>query len=252
MPSLSHTQTNPVPIANTELHELCSSLIGQKYYIKVRLPEKYSETNESYPVLYLLDGDHAFAMATDIVQYLIYGEHIPDMMIISPAYGSKNTPAYGGTNMRNRDLVPFPVKWTDTPPGAALYLQFLEQELKPFVTSRYRVNSADCTLAGYSFGAYFVLYTLFQKPDLFNRLIAIDGMDDRFLEMEESFSEVHSTLPVRLFVSSGEDDMSKFADKIAKRGYTGLTVEHAQLNSIGHFAVSAEGLTKGLVSVFQR
>jgi Putative esterase len=144
-------------------------------------------------VLYLLDGDHAFAMATDMVQYLIYGEHIPDLIIVSPAYGSKNTPEYGGTNMRNRDLVPFPTQWSNTPPGGANFLHFFGQELLPFVASTYRVNESDRTLAGYAFGAFFVLYALFQNPDLFNRLIAIDGFEGRFLVMEEAFSATHST-----------------------------------------------------------
>ena len=248
----SHPQATPVSIANTEFHELTSSLVGQHYYIKVRLPEKYFETTGSYPVLYLLDGDHAFAMATDIVQYLIYGQHIPDLIIVSPAYGSKNTPDYGGTNMRDRDLVPYPTTWSKTPPGGASFLQFLEQELMPFVASHYRVDGSDRTLAGYSLGALFVLYALFQKPSLFSRLIAIDGIEDSMLEMEEVFSQAHSTLPVRLFLSSGADDMSGLADKLAKRGYAGLTVEHEQLNRTGHFTVGAEGLTKGLVSVFRQ
>src|SRR5579859_4137145 len=250
MSTLLHTQTTPVLIANTELHELTSAAVKQKYYIKARLPEKYSESTASYPALYLLDGDHAFAMATDIVQYLIYGEHIPDLIIVSPAYGSKNTPEYGGTNMRNRDLLPFPTQESNTPPGAANFLLFLEHELMPFVAATYRVNASDRTLAGYSFGAFFVLYALFQNPDLFNRLIAIDGFDDRFLDMEAAFSATRSTLPVRLFVSSVGDDLAKFALILEKRGYAGLKIEHAQLSSLGHFAVGGEGLTKGLVSVF--
>jgi hypothetical protein len=191
-------------------------------------------------------------MATDIVQYLIYGQHITDLIIVSPAYGSKNTLAYGGTNMRDRDLVPFPTQWSNTPPGGANFLQFLEQELMPFVTSHYRVDMSDRTLAGYSFGALFVIYALFQKPGLFSRMIAIDGMDDKLLDMEEAFSKANSMLPIRLFLSSGEDDMSRLADKLAERRYPGLTLEHERLNRIGHFAVGAEGLTKGLVSVFRQ
>ncbi len=80
----------PVLIANSQLRHIRSSIIEQDYLIKVRLPETYADSTAVYPVLYLLDGDHAFAMATDIVQYLIYGEHIPDLIIVSPAYGSKN------------------------------------------------------------------------------------------------------------------------------------------------------------------
>src|SRR5574342_1153793 len=102
-----------VPIANSQLRNINSSINGQDYQIKIRLPEDYANTTTLYPVLYLLDGDHAFAMATDIVQYLIYGEHIPDMIIASPAYDSKTPPDEGGKNMRNRDLVPFPHPHTD-------------------------------------------------------------------------------------------------------------------------------------------
>jgi predicted alpha/beta superfamily hydrolase len=115
MSSPSPAQTIAVHIANIELHELYSHIVRQKYLVKVRLPERYSESTASYPVLCLLDGDHAFAMATDIVQYLLYGEHIPDLIIVSPVYGSKDTPEYGGTNMRNRGLAPFPARWSDTP-----------------------------------------------------------------------------------------------------------------------------------------
>jgi hypothetical protein len=69
--------------------------------------------------------------------------------------------------------------------------------------------------------------------------------------MEEKYSTEKSTLPVRLFVSSGEYDMSGLANKMALRQYSGCTIEYAQLNNLGHFAVGAEGLTKGLVSVFR-
>ena len=127
----------------------------------VRLVSIRRKNSDSYPVLYLLDGDHVFAMATD-----------------------------------------------------------------------------------------FVLYTLFQKPGIFTRMIAIDGTDVWLLDMEEKYSTERSTLPVRLFVGSGSDDMTTLANKMAKRGYSGFTVEHELLNTSGHFTVGAEGLTKGLISVF--
>ena len=246
----SKNQPTPVPIANSELHELTSSIVGQKYYIKIRLPEDYYDSTDSYPVLYLMDGDHTFAMATDIVQYLIYGEHIPDLLIVCPSYGSKKLSREGGTNMRERDLLPVPMEGLVASPGAALFLQFIEQELIPFVETHYRVNPSDRILEGYSLGSFFVLYTLFQKPGIFTRMIAIDGSADWLQDMEEKYSTERSTLPVRLFVGSGSNDMTTLANSMAKRGYSGFTIEHEQLNPSGHFTVPAEGLTKGLVSVF--
>lgn len=90
----------PVSILYSEQHILHSTVLDQDYVVKVRLPcESYSQTTLHYPVLYLLDGDHAFAMATDIVQYLEYYHHIPNLIIVSPAYGSKLSPAEGGANL---------------------------------------------------------------------------------------------------------------------------------------------------------
>src|SRR5215208_2949826 len=126
----------PVPIAYSQLREIKSSIVGQDYQVKIRLPENYTNTTDLYPVLYLLDGDHAFAMATDIVQYLIYGEHIPDLIIVSPAYDSKLASDEGGKNMRNRDLAPFPTPYTDETPGGVQYLEFLQEELIPFVEKK--------------------------------------------------------------------------------------------------------------------
>lgn len=240
-PTIKYPQ---VPIANSELRYIGSSVIGQDYQIKIRLPENYANTTNHYSVLYLLDGDHAFAMATDIVQYLIYGEHIPDLIIVSPAYDSKKAPDEGGKNMRDRDF--------DMTPEGDQYLEFLQKELIPFVESNYRVAPTDRTLWGYSSSGYFALYALFQKPDLFQKYIIVDGCDnEKHSEVEKIYATQHSDLPIRLFISAPpEGDASKFFDNLSRRNYANLRAEYAQLNDIGHFAVAAEGLTKGLVSVF--
>jgi predicted alpha/beta superfamily hydrolase len=233
-----------VPISNSQLREIKSSIIGQEYQVKIRLPEDYAHTTNIYPVLYLLDGDHAFAMATDIVQYLIYGDHIPELIIVSPAYDSKKGPDEGGKNMRDRDF--------DMTPEGDRYLEFLEKELIPFAESNYRVSSTDRTLWGYSSSGYFALYALFQKPDLFQKYIIVDGCDnEEHSKVEKIYADKHSDIPIRLFISAPpERDASKFFGNLRGRNYVSLHAEYAQLNDIGHFAVSAEGLTKGLVSVF--
>jgi Putative esterase len=243
-----------VPIANSQLRQIKSSIVGQEYQVKIRLPEEYGNTTERYPVLYLLDGDHAFAMATDIVQYLIYGQHIPDLIIASPAYDSKKLPHEGGKNRRVSDLAPFLLYEEDTEPAGVQYLEFIQHEFIPFIESNYRVLPGDRTLWGYSRGGIFTLYTLFQKTDLFQRYIVVDGFDDKYFEMEELFASQHTDLPIRLFLAAPPDDLGSkgFYDILAGRKYTDLHSEFVQLNDIGHFAVSAEGLTKGLVSVFRK
>jgi predicted alpha/beta superfamily hydrolase len=243
-----------VPIANSQLREIQSSIVGQTYQVKIRLPENYGSTTTVYPVLYLLDGDHAFAMATDIVQYLIYGQHIPDLIIVSPAYDSKDPPHEGGMNMRGRDFAPFPTSHTDLTPGADQYLKFIQKELIPFVESNYRVVPNDRTIWGYSFGGAFALFALFAQPNLFQRYILVDGFWNEFFKIEETYSTQHKDLPCRLIITSPPNDVEckQFYDNINRRNYTGFQSEFVLLNDLGHFVVPAEGLTKGLVSAFGR
>jgi hypothetical protein len=158
--------------------------------------------------------------------------------------------------MRNRDLVPFSTPYADTTSGGVQYLEFLQQELIPFVESNYRVAPLDRTIWGYSFGGLFALYALFQKPDLFQRYIIVDGFDEKYFEMEATYAAQHADLPIRLFLSASPgqrgSDSSRLLDILNGRNYPNFHSEYARLNDIGHFAVGAEGLTKGLVSVFRK
>jgi hypothetical protein len=241
------TRWPAVPITNSELRELHSSIVGQDYLIKVRLPEAYAASTTAYPVLYLPDGDHWFAMATDIVQYLIYGQHVPDLIIASTAYGAKEPPQ----NMRGRDLLPFPTGWTDLAPGAEQYLQFLEHELIPFVESNYRVDSTNRTLAGYSAGSLFVLWSLFTRPGLFQRAIAVDGFHDRLSALEEEYAATHRSMPARLFIGWCHENFAQFVARLESRSYEELSLDSARLASQEHFQVPGDGLARGLVSVFR-
>ena len=241
-----------VAVDGTQLRKISSAIVSQDYLIKIRLPQDYDRTDNRYPVLYLLDGDHAFAMATDIVQYLYYGG-LPDLIIVSPAYGSKDGPSSGGTNMRSRDLR-FPSPTAPPDAGGDKYLRFLRDELIPYVDANFRTIPADRTLWGYSLGANFGLHALFREPQLFSRYIIVDGFGDDVLELEKAFAESHFALPVKLYLASAvpEADLYKFSEALKKRGYRGLEVQYADLCGVTHFAVGAEGLTRGLRAVFGR
>jgi len=50
----------PVFIPNSEVKKLTSKSISQEYRILVALPMNYAESNDKYPVIYVLDADMAF------------------------------------------------------------------------------------------------------------------------------------------------------------------------------------------------
>src|SRR5690348_9631166 len=93
----------PVTVLNSQSRRLQSKIVGQEYEVKVWLPQSYDTSAKRYPVVYLMDGDLLFAAATDIARYLAWGGFMPEVVIVSPAYGSVDGPASHGTNMRDRD-----------------------------------------------------------------------------------------------------------------------------------------------------
>lgn len=241
----------PVAILNSQSRRLQSRIVGQEYEVKVWLPQGYDTSTKRYPVVYLLDGDLLFAAATDIARFLAWGGFMPEVVIVSPAYGSVDGPASHGTNMRDRDYSVFPTQGSYTPNGGTTHLRFLAEELMPYVERELRVDPSDRTLVGGSRSGEFTIYTFLTAPDLFHRYVMIDSYQRGYLPLEDSLFARRRELPKKLFVSSRfpHGDVWRFAERLRSRGYAGLDVEYATLNA-HHFATPAEGLTKGLKAVF--
>ena len=82
------TKYSKIVTKYTEIKQVASSEVDDTFYVYIRIPKYYHETNKRYPVLYLLDGDISFNMATSVVRYLQFGKDIPDLIIVAPAYGT--------------------------------------------------------------------------------------------------------------------------------------------------------------------
>ncbi len=218
--------TTQVPIAHSELYMLVASNIpGQVFQLRVSLPERYYDLDTTtYPVLYLLDGDYCFAMATDVLRYLNYSGEVPEMILVAIAYDSVKMASEGGKNMRVRDLTPSPAENRPGSGGAENFRRFVKEEVFPFIESNYRVAPGDRALWGHSLGGLFGLYVLFHSPEFFRRYIIVSpalryGNRDAF-DLEEEFSKTHGdfpstgfalseteglrTCPVKLFLAVGE------------------------------------------------
>jgi predicted alpha/beta superfamily hydrolase len=251
METSAHVWDKRVPIANSELHHLHSAATGRDFEIKVRLPENYYSSDERYPVLYMPDGDFMFAMTTDIVQYLIYGANIPDLIVVSPAYGSKSRPDQGGTNMRDVDLMPFPREDNDYKPGGPAFLTFLEHELIPFAEQTFRIDPANRTFfGGGAVGGFIVLASLFRNPRLFNTYIAAQGFVEDVLELEEEYARKHRALPARLLLMDANEHFAPLVARLNSRNYDRLTLAYERITVPVVFAEPPEAVTKALLWAF--
>jgi predicted alpha/beta superfamily hydrolase len=148
-----------------------SKILGEDRTILIALPGDYDETEGHYPVLYVLDGEFFFNQAFAAVQFLsectyMRTHQAPRMITV------------GIVNVdRNRDFTPThaPVQGDlryPTSGGGALFLAFLQAELRPLIDSKFRTEPYSI-LSGWSFGGLFTIQTYLDSPDAFSAYLAI-------------------------------------------------------------------------------
>lgn len=255
-----------VCLENTELHRLRSRFIDQEYQLQVYLPPTYSDPSQSFPVLYLLDADKSFGMAKDILEWLNWSQEIPELIIVGIAYG-EGTPQWW--QKRSRDYTPSQDSartWGEWPlaGGGEAFLQFIAQELIPFVEATFRTQGNDRAMVGLSFGGLFAAYVLLTQPELFNRYIMVSPAllwdNKAIFRFEELFSRSHDTLHASVYSAVGELDdretfispWQEFFDIVETRRYKDLSLTAEVVARETHISVYPVGLTRGLKVVFSR
>lgn len=140
-----------------------SAALSEHRPFAVHLPRNYAlETEKKYPVMYVLDGVSQSQYVADKMQVLSDSGIAPAAIVI----GIQNT-----KGNRERDQTPpfmkTAVEDENSPLGAGdKFLKFLETELIPFVDKNYRTSDYKA-ITGNSRGGLFVLYTLIERPDMF-------------------------------------------------------------------------------------
>ena len=143
-----------------------SQILDEERTISISLPEKYETSQNTYPVLYVLDaeGKTIFPKCVSTVKDLVAQGLAPQMIVV----GIWNT-------NRNRDMIPEAVSHRPDSGGAEYFLRFIKEELMPHIKQNYRVSEYSI-LYGMSNSALFAVYALFEKPETFNAYIASSPM----------------------------------------------------------------------------
>lgn len=249
-----------VEIAGSEVREFQSDITGERYFIQVALPRSYSDSQETYPVHYIMDADGAFGTCTEISRLLALNNEVPEMIIVGIAY-KVSIEEY--LFNRQRDYTPTAVDGYAGSGGGEKFLKFFNGELIPFIGSQYRVKKSERAISGASYGALFVLFTLFHKLEMFNGYIAMSPSfywDNEILfKYEQKYFEKSSNLPVKLFMSAGSlenqdayiEPLNHFTQILNSRGYSGLEVKSMILEEETHYSSFGNAFTKGIKWLFK-
>ncbi len=208
-----------------------SAVVDDDYRISVALPLSYAaQPNRTYPVLYVLDPHLSFGTVTDVAHTGPIGGEMPELIVVGIGYP---TDLLGARASRERDYHRQP----------APFLQFIREELMPVINADYRTNPADVGIIGHSYGGEFVLYALFQAPDLFTRYLAGSPDFAVVTRHERAYAEAHSALPAQVVISVGSRDepsssqaaLEAFVSTLNSRGYEGLDLVTLVFDGATHF-----------------
>ena len=230
------TTPSPIVVPATEIFDLTSETNGHDYRLWIGLPENYATSEESYPVLYLLDPGISFLSVTEALRFLAWGEAYPKVIVVGIGYPTNFDEM---RMLRERDYY---LKPDD-------FLKFIAEELIPLIDSTYRTDPADRAIAGWSYGSDFAFYSLVSSPELFDRYLAIDGNFSDVAPYLSSFGELLDGREVKLFIAAvGDEFLSRAIQTLEIKG---LEVTGLSLGDAGHGEALYLSLVPGLRAIYK-
>lgn len=170
-PPAPKTDNNTKPFVLGVIDEVRSVILNEKRTLNIYLPDGYDKNAaDKYPVIYLLDGsaDEDFIHIVGLVQFNNFSwiDRVPKSVVVGIATIDRRRDfTFPTTNAGEKNLY-------KTAGKSENFMNFIEQELQPFIEKKYRTNSSK-TLIGQSLGGLLATEILFKKPQLFDKYIIV-------------------------------------------------------------------------------
>lgn len=252
-----HAQPDSIPANNDRTVLINSVALSEPRSIWVHLPENYNATNQTYPVLYLLDGEGHFKYVSQLTDYLSGYDRNRMPPVIVVAIVNIN---------RTRDFTPvhsliFNGKADSMRMGAtgggAKFLQFIQNELVPYIDKNYRTQPYRI-LAAHSLGGLFGLYAKEASPDLFGSTIlmspAIYGGNSVVLDNFKPFLKNHPASKDKFFISIGNentDGVDSLVRQLKTFAPTTIDWKFTKYEEENHFSVTYKTMFDALKFIYK-
>jgi len=257
----------PFQVERSAVYPVKSTVLNRGYEVYVKTPPGYDAPENAgrrYPVINLTDGPYTFQVASGVTRVPFNQGLLQEFILVGVSYGEGEEPA----DSRSRDLTPWVDPAIKRPTGGAPdYLKFLKSEVLPLVEQRYRIDAAQRTLSGQSYGALFGLWVAMTEPELFSNYIltspSIWFAKRSILETEAAFAGKHKDLKARIYMATGERehpgeggcrscktdmvaDQQNVVKLLESRNYPGLELRTDVIRGAYHETTYPVGLLNGL------
>jgi predicted alpha/beta superfamily hydrolase len=261
-------------VPGSKAYEAQSKTVGDTFTVRVYLPYSYEQTQNNYPVLYLLDGDYSFGLAVATLAYLNLGanfgmgKNVPEMIVVSVGYERGVIP---WLLTRVRDFTPTadpsfnynnPNFHVPESGKADAFLSFLRDDLIPHMESTYRVDSSDRVIATHSMAGVFALHAALSQPGVFGRAILASpfvGWDNKAIfDTEQRLAAATKELPLTAFFTTAAAEptpdyiaeVRELFEQMNSRGYAGFRAHLEHYDTENHFSEWPRAFAEGLAYVY--
>ncbi|WP_313004463.1 alpha/beta hydrolase-fold protein [Chryseobacterium gleum] len=246
-----------LPVRTQLKKTIHSEVLNEDRILWINLPTGYTESEQLYPVIYLLDPDLNFAYVSELEKFLSDRYRIPKSIIV----GIVNTD-------RVRDFTPihsitFHGKVDNslmTTGGAKKFQSFLKTEVIPYVERNFRVAPYRI-LEGHSLGGLFALYCKVEDSELFQAYIIIspaiyDGNSKILEQFPEALSKNNDRASyLHLSIGNepdGRDPVNAIHEQLKKHALKTLKWDFKTYMKEDHFSVGYQSMYDGLRFIYSK
>jgi predicted alpha/beta superfamily hydrolase len=168
----AQAQMSTKPFTLGVIDSVASKVLGETRALNIYLPEGYQANDTTkYPVVYLLDGsaDEDFIHVVGLYQFNNFSwiNRVPKSIVVGIANVDRRRDFTYPTSVitdKNRNK---------TSGHSDAFINFIQQELQPFIQTRYKGKSNNNTIIGQSLGGLLASEILLKRPTLFQQYIII-------------------------------------------------------------------------------
>ncbi len=212
--------------------------IGDTFVVHISLPPDYNE-NQKYPMVVMTDGVWRLSDHPELRPMMVDGE-IEPVILVSIGYPN----GYKYEDIRVRDLVTDPES----------YFHFITDNLVPYLSEIFPVDSENMTLTGHSYGGYFAFYAMYNSDVIGNNLFANYYIGSPSFQAStnslyikdfaKAYYERNKSLACKVYICAGKSEPAQFVSSITSfveemkaRGDEGTVLKYEIIQGYGHNTV---------------
>lgn len=220
-------------------HTIKSAVLHQDRTIQIYLPDNYNESDQSYPVLYVLDGQEYFMLGAVYQEMLAFRDKTPKFIVV------------GINTDRQKRRVLF-YEESDK------FISFLETELIPYMDAAYRTKKEQERIYfGWEMGAGLGFEVLTERNNLFSAFILASpthATDERMEKVKLLKSDAIESNKFLLVTAAPEEHWitqdSTFLSIIEQPTKTEQVWRYTVLDREDHYTTPLKTIHEGLSDYF--